>query len=136
MAKLLLDTHVLLFAFAEPHRLNDLARSLIADPDNDAFYSSASAWEVAIKRAKRPEDMPVTADRFLELCADAGYRELPIASKHVRELERIDVNPGNPVHSDPFDRILLCQARAENMLFITRDAKLLAYGDSCIVDAR
>lgn len=136
MARLLLDTHVVLFSLADSRRLGQVARSLIADPGNDVFFSPVSVWEVALKRARHPEDMSVSPDELLRYCSEAGYRELPLTSAQVCELQSIDADPAAPVHSDPFDRMLLCQAVAQDMMLLTRDAKLLAYGDARILDAR
>lgn len=135
MTRLLLDTHVLLFSLAESSRLGQDARLLIANPENSVFYSPVSLWKVAIKHAKHPEDMPVSPDELLQYCIEAGYREAPLTSDQVCKLSTIDVDPDNPVHSDPFDRMLICQAVTESMMLLTRDAKMLAYGDEHIVDA-
>ena len=136
MARLLLDTHVLLFAFAAPRKLGQTARALIADSGNEIYFSPVSTWEIAVKHAKHPEDMPISANRFLEYCDQAGYREAMLCSRHIRALEHIDGNRSAPIHSDPFDRMLLCQAMTDEMMLLTRDRKLLAYGERCIVDAR
>lgn len=136
MTRLLLDTHVLLFSLAEPERLGQGARLLIADADNAVFYSPISLWEVAIKHAKHPEDMPVAPDELLRFCTEAGYREAPLTSEQVCMLPTIDADPSTPIHSDPFDRMLICQAIAGDMTLLTRDAKMLAYDDEHIVDAR
>lgn len=136
MTRLLLDTHVALFSLADSRRLSQIARSLIADAGNDVFYSPVSVWEVAIKHARHPKDMPVSPGELLRYCSEAGYREVPLTSSQVCKLRSIDADPAAPVHSDPFDRMLLCQAVAEDMMLLTQDAKLLAYGDSHVVDAR
>lgn len=136
MARLLLDTHVMLFSLADSKKLGQVARSLIVDPDNSVFYSPVSIWEVAIKHAKHPADMPVAPDALVSYCAEAGYRELALTSGQVCRLGTIDACPTAPIHSDPFDRMLICQALEQDMLLLTRDAKLLAYGIECVVSAR
>lgn len=135
MAHILLDTHVALFALAEPNRLGSTARALIVDPENHVYFSPISVWEVAIKHAKHPEDMPVSARQFTDFCLESGYRELRLEAAQACELELLD-EEGAPIHSDPFDRMLLCQARKAGALLLTRDKKLLAYSDACIVSAR
>jgi PIN domain nuclease of toxin-antitoxin system len=72
----------------------------------------------------RPERIPVSGIEFLHFCEQAGYEMLPIRERHVIALESLP-----PVHADPFDRILISQARAEALLLLTHDAKLAAYGD-------
>ncbi len=136
MTRLLLDTHVLLFSLAESSRLGQDARLLIASPENSVFYSPVSLWEVAIKHAKHPEDMPVSPDELLRYCIEAGYREAPLTSEQVCKLSSIDADPDSPIHSDPFDRMLICQAIAESMILLTCDTKMLAYENELILDAR
>lgn len=132
---LLLDTHVALFALARPHALGEGSRAMISDFMNTVYFSAASAWEVAIKNAKHPEDMPCTVDEFLDLCRKAGYRELPIRSRHVQALMSIDADPTSPVHSDPFDRMLMSQAESEGMKLLTKDRMMLRYELESITDA-
>ena len=136
MTKLLLDTHVLLFAFSKPAKLGATAKSLILNPSNNVYFSVASAWKVAIKNARHPDQMPYTINDFLGCCKKAGYRELPITAEHVRMLRVIDSNHSSPIHSDPFNRMLICQTRSEDMLFLTQDSKILNYNFGNIIDSR
>lgn len=80
--------------------------------------------------------MSVSPDEMLRYCSETGYREVPLISLQVCKVRSIDADPAAPMHSDPFDRMLLCQAVAEDTMLLTRDAKLLANGDSHVVDAR
>lgn len=120
---LILDTHVALWALSDDPKLSAEARALILDPGNRVFASVASMWEIAIKRALRPERMPITGLEFLHLCERSGYSSLPIRERHVLALETLP-----PIHADPFDRILISQARAESMLLLSHDAALGPYG--------
>jgi PIN domain nuclease of toxin-antitoxin system len=106
--KLLLDTHLLLWAAGEPNRLSKQARSLIDNPDNELLFSAASLWEVAIKRGLGREDFKVDARLLRRGLLDNGYSELPIISDHVVATESLP-----PIHKDPFDRVLVAQATVE-----------------------
>ena len=121
--RLLLDTQIVLWALIGSARLGAVARGLIADPGNDIFVSTASIWEIAIKHALARGDMPVSGARAVELCAQAGYRELPIAWRHAAVVEILP-----PLHADPFDRLLVAQATAEPMRLLSRDATVAGYG--------
>lgn len=136
MADLLLDTHVLLFAFADVERIGPSAQSLILSPTNSVFFSAASTWEVAIKNMKHPDTMPFTVNDFLGLCEKAGYKELPVKSEQLRQLPHIDSDPDKPIHEDPFDRLIICQSIQQNMLLLTQDTKMLAYSFGNIIDSR
>ncbi len=121
--RLLLDTQIVLWALTGSKRLGPVARELIADPANEVHVSTASLWEIAIKHALGRGDMPVSGTRAAELCARAGYRELPIAWRHAALLDALP-----PLHADPFDRILVAQASAEPMRLLSRDAAVASYG--------
>ena len=121
--RLLLDTQIMLWALTGSTRLGKAARGLIADPANDIYVSTASIWEIAIKHALGRGDMPVGAARAAELCAAAGYRELPVAWLHAVVVETLP-----PLHADPFDRILVAQSIAEPMRLLSRDTAVAGYG--------
>ncbi len=121
--RLLLDTQIMLWALTGSARLGAAARDLIADPANDIYISTASIWEIAIKHALWRGDMPVSGARAAELCAAAGYRELPVAWGHSVAVETLA-----PLHADPFDRILVAQAAAEPMRLLSRDPAVAGYG--------
>ena len=95
--KLLLDTHLLLWAAGEPRRLSKPARRLIDNPDNELLFSAASLWEVAIKRRLGREDFKVDARLLRRGLLDNGYSELPIVSDHVVATESLPL-----IHKDPF----------------------------------
>lgn len=131
--KLLLDTHILLWALQDSPELPAQARLLIADEANAVFYSVASLWEVQIKHAAHPDLMQVDAGRLSELCKQGGYEPLSISEKAVLLLDALCCESGSPAHKDPFGRIMICQAKAAGMVFLTHDALLRAYGESCIL---
>jgi PIN domain nuclease of toxin-antitoxin system len=120
--KLLLDTHVLLWAAGEPRRLSKQARALIDNPDNELLFSAASLWEVAIKRGLGREDFKVDARLLRRGLLDNDYRELPIISDHVVATESLEL-----IHRDPFDRILVAQATVEGITLLTIDALVSQY---------
>ena len=120
--KLLLDTHLLLWAAGEPKRLSKQARTLIDNPDNELLFSAASLWEVAIKRGLGREDFKVDARLLRRGLLDNGYSELPIISDHVVATESLP-----PIHKDPFDRILVAQATVEGVTLLTVDSLVAQY---------
>jgi PIN domain nuclease of toxin-antitoxin system len=121
--KLLLDTHLLLWAAGDPAHLSDEARALIEAPDSDLFFSVASIWEIAIKRGLGREDFQVEPRVLRRGLLDNGYSELAIASEHA---VAIDALPG--IHKDPFDRLLVAQALVEGVILLTSDDRVLEYG--------
>lgn len=131
--RVLLDTHIALWALTDDPRLSARARLLIEDAGNDVLFSLASAWEVAIKHAAHPDKMLVSGADFMILCAEAGFVELPVVGSHVAALETLRRADGVPVHNDPFDRIMLAQAKADGLLFVTHDSLINGYGEACVI---
>lgn len=120
---LLLDTHLLLWAASEPERLSTKARALLLDPSNQLLFSAASLWEISIKNSLERADFKVDPRRLWRMLLVNGYRELPVSSEHT-----IAVNELPPLHKDPFDRILVAQARVEGLLLLTVDKAVAKYG--------
>ena len=120
--KLLLDTHLLLWAAGEPKRLSKTARTLIGNPENELLFSAASSWEVAIKRRLGRKDFKVDARLLRRGLLDNGYSELPIISDHVVATESLPL-----LHRDPFDRILVAQATVEGVTLLTIDSLVSQY---------
>ena len=131
--RLLLDTHIALWALADDPKLSGRARMLIEDEGNDVLYSAASAWEVAIKHAIHPDRMLAGGGDFMAYCADAGFAELPVAGRHVSALETLRRPCGEPAHNDLFDRIMVAQAKADGLLFVTHDSLIGGYGEDCVL---
>jgi PIN domain nuclease of toxin-antitoxin system len=121
---LLLDTHLLLWAASEPERLSTKARTLLLDPSNQLLFSAASLWEISIKNSLERADFKVDARRLWRMLLVNGYRELPVNSEHT-----VAVNELPPLHKDPFDRILIAQARVEGLLLLTVDKAVAKYGE-------
>ena len=118
--KLLLDTHVLLWALTESPRVDAIRKRLLA-ADNEVYFSVASVWEIAIKASigKLKADATEVRDAALE----GGFVELPILGPHALHVGGLPWH-----HRDPFDRLLIAQAAAEPMRLLTADEQLLAYG--------
>jgi len=125
--RLLLDTHVALWAVSDDPRLSDIGRTLIADRANEIYVSVATLWEISIKFSlgrDRPNAMPIGSETAQGYFLSAGYKLLDVAAAHVHALQNLP-----PVHSDPFDRILLAQAYEVPLRFLTHDQILPLYGD-------
>ncbi len=120
--KLLLDTHLLLWAANEPKRLPKTARALIENLENEVLFSAASLWEIVIKSSLGRQDFRVDARVLRRGLLDNGYTELPITSEHAVNVDQLP-----PTHKDPFDRILVAQAAVEGVILLTNDRKLLDY---------
>ena len=119
MRQLLLDTHVALWAFASPKLLKPEIRAAIADPRNTVVVSAISVWEVEIKRAVGKLDAP---EGFAALCIERGFDALDITFRHTEVAGALP-----PHHSDPFDRMLIAQAIAEDLELVTKDRAMSAY---------
>ena len=130
---LLLDTHILIWALNEDPRLPEKARTLILDEGNTVYYSVVSIWEVSIKHANHPENVAFTGEELSGFCREAGFLPVEIKDKHVISLETLKRAKAAPPHHDPFDRMLISQAKAENMLLITHDSLLSMYKEKCVM---
>ena len=123
--KLLLDTHMLLWAAAGT--LPREAEALVADPDSTLYFSPASIWEIGIKKSLGRSDFKVDPEVLWRGLVDSYYQELPITTLHT-----LAVNDLPTVHKDPFDRILLAQAKSEGISFVTSDHTLREYSGPII----
>jgi PIN domain nuclease of toxin-antitoxin system len=116
MMKLLLDTHILLWWLTQDQKLSQTEIDTIADSDNIVFISAATAWEIAVKKMigklEAPDDLPIAL-------AANDFLELPITIEHSQKLYQLPLH-----HHDPFDRIMVAQAIAEDLTFMTRDTKI------------
>jgi len=118
--RLLLDTHVLIWAVSRPERLGARIRTALVAPGTTAFVSAISAWEIAIKRALGRLGFPLEDfDRVLD---EAGLEHLPVLAAHGIEAGSLPRH-----HGDPFDRMLIAQARVEDLVLVSEDVALAAY---------
>ena len=120
----MLDTHLLLWAASEPQRLSAKARALLLDPSNQLVFSSASLWEITSKNGLERSDFNVDPRRLWRMLLVNGYREISVTSEHT-----VAVNDLPPLHRDPFDRILVAQARVEGLTLLTADKMVAKYGE-------
>ena len=130
--KILLDTHVLLWAISGDDRLPEKARKLISDEENAIYFSIVSPWEVEIKRMVHPDQLALDAETLVAYCEDAGYYRMPVKESHIYYLKRLKRAEDAPPHKDPFGRIMICQAVTENMMFITHDHLLDGYNEPMV----
>jgi PIN domain nuclease of toxin-antitoxin system len=114
--KLLLDTHLLLWAAVGNPALPHEARLAIEDQDNSLYFSVASLWEIVIKSQLGRDDFQIDARLLRRNLLDAGYAEMSIEAPHTFEVAHLP-----PLHKDPFDRLLIGQAIAEGILLFTHD---------------
>ena len=120
--KLLLDTRLLLWAAGVPERLPDEARALLEDEDTNPFFSAASLWKVAIKNGLGRPDFSVDPRVLRRGLLENGYVEMAVTGAHAVE---VDMLP--PIHKDPFDRLLIAQARVEGLTLLTTDRIVASY---------
>ncbi len=120
----LLDTHFLIWGAVAPDRIPASAKDLLVEPDAPITFSMASIWEVAIKASLGKPDFSVDPSRLRLGLLDRDFQELQIKSEHLYEIQSLPHH-----HRDPFDRLLIAQARVEGLAFITCDKQLSLYGD-------
>jgi PIN domain nuclease of toxin-antitoxin system len=117
--RVLLDTHFLLWWLADDPALGDRARDLISTPENLIFFSAASVWEIRIKEAIGKLDLP---EDFADVLAAQAFEPLAVTVAHANALRELRL-----VHRDPFDRMLVAQARLERLTILTRDSVIGQY---------
>ncbi len=115
----LLDSHVVIWAMSAPERLKAATRCLLESPSNILYVSAATLWELELKASKGKLVLP---QNFADLLAGQDFTPLPIGWNHTRLLRWLPA-----IHADPFDRLLLAQAHAEGMTFVTADQTCLQY---------
>lgn len=118
--RLLLDSHVLLWALMDVQKLGAIARGAIASPDNEVFISAVSMWELALKREKGTLRTPNDLTTIVE---QRGFTPLSLSLFHAEQAAMLPMH-----HKDPIDRMLIAQARAEGLTLVTGDAHIRRYG--------
>ncbi|MBK6581266.1 MAG: type II toxin-antitoxin system VapC family toxin [Sandaracinaceae bacterium] len=119
VVRVLLDTHALLWALADDERLSPSAREVIVDETNDVLVSVVSAWEIAVKRALGRLEAP---DNLQSVVAEAGFLQRLVLFGDCKRLSKLP-----PIHRDPFDRMLVCQALEEGIPVVTLDPMIASY---------
>ena len=117
----LIDTQIFIWAMEENKKLPLKIRSILQDPETEIFLSVASVWEIVIKQAK---GKLMTPKNIEESVRQTGFNILPIEISHALEIDKL---PSHKDHNDPFDRMLIAQAKAENLNLITTDQKIKKY---------
>ncbi len=120
--RILLDTHILLWLADTPERLPDATLDLLSDTRNEIVFSAVNIWEIAIKFALNKPDFRTDPQLIFRKAIAEGLIELPVTSEHGIATAALP-----PLHRDPFDRLLVGQAAAENMLLLTADEAVAAY---------
>ena len=125
--KLLLDTHIILWVAGQPDKLSKSTRDLLIQDENQLFFSAASIWEIVIKLGLGRKDFKVDPYRLRKMLVIHGYTELPVTAEHALKVDSLPM-----LHKDPFDRLLIAQARSEGMLLLTVDAVVSQYQESIL----
>ena len=120
----LLDTNILICALHDSNALAPKTLSLLSDPDNTIYFSSASIWEIAIKSSLKKPNFPFNPERIAALASQTGFLELPIRTTHTFEVAQLPW-----FHRDPFDRLLIAQALSLPAYLLTTDTTLQQYSD-------
>lgn len=120
--RVLTDTHVLLWALLEPARLDAATRDVLESPEHRVFFSAVNIWEIAIKRALDRPDFDVEPDAVHRVAIETGFLELAVSAVHAAAVRHLP-----PHHRDPFDRLLIAQARTEPLLLMSDDPLISRY---------
>jgi PIN domain nuclease of toxin-antitoxin system len=122
--RILLDTHILIWALTTPERLDPRARAAILDAENEVLFSAASIWEIAIKAALRRADFVARPEIVAQEALDIGFAELPVRATTAARVADLPL-----LHRDPFDRLLIAQAIEQPAALYTADDILTGYTD-------
>lgn len=133
MMKILLDTHIILWALENNMKLPKQAKEIIESGENQIYYSTASVWEIEIKHMAHPKKMRIDGRGLSKKCQDSGFEMLPVYDRHVYGLETLKRSDNAPSHKDPFDRIMLSQAKTDGLKFITHDSLFAFYNEKCVL---
>ena len=130
--KILLDTHILLWCLADSAKLPSDVVDMLKSNENEIYFSVVSLWEVAIKRAIRTDFIPFDEKVLFSLAIKSGFYKLNLNEAHIFELSKLKRETGSLEHKDPFDKMLICQAKYEGFNFITHDKTLKYYNEDFI----
>lgn len=131
--QILCDTHILIWFLTGDEQLSTEARTIIENEENEIYFSLVSVWEIAIKHSRKPQHMSLSPERFIELCESQGFVEYPIERRHILTVDTLQRSVYAPEHYDPFDRLLLSQAKIDNLAFVTHDSLIPDYNEPCII---
>ncbi len=117
----LIDTHILLWMLSSPDKLSKKVVSLL-ESENSIYVSIVSLWEIAIKQNLNKLDLPFLPSKLAQICNERNIKIIPITPEHLDELKSLPF-----IHNDPFDRLLIAQAKNSNATLITRDSFIPQY---------
>ena len=127
--RLLLDTHVLIWTLGLTHHLPLRIKRMISGAENEIWFSAVSIFEIAAKRSTGRRNLPpVTSDFALIRAEQAGFTAIGVSVEHAAAVEGLALS-----HADPFDRLLLAQARVEGLRLVTHDERLAGFDDTIIL---
>lgn len=132
---ILIDTHIAIWSVLDDPKLSKAAREILLDEKNKIYYSSASVWEITIKHMAHPETFLYSGYQLAKGCDENGFIALPVLNQHSFVLETLKRPENAPRHNDPFDRIMLAQAKAEGMYFLTHDSLIPYYQEPFVIMA-
>lgn len=118
---LILDTHYAFWSIFNSKKISKEVRSLIEDKNNDIYVSAISIWEISIKHLKNPKAMEVSGERFYKECLNNGFYILPLQAKTICDYERLVLKDDSYINNDPFDRMLVAQAKYYQYTLVTHD---------------
>ena len=122
--KILLDTHILIWALAEPDRLSENGRLALEDPQNEILFSAASIWEIALKKRIGGINFAFAPDQIAKAAKESGFAELPVFAIAAALVEQLPLH-----HRDPFDHLLIAQAMSEPARLFTVDPLFARYSE-------
>ena len=129
----LLDTHFVVWTLQGNDKLPEKAKEIIMDSQNKIYYSAVSTWEILLKHNRRPNEFAVTVSQFIDFCRQAEFIPLRLQDQHIAAVETLIYSENAPEHKDPFDKLLLAQAKYENVYFLTHDQKIPFYNEPCVI---
>lgn len=130
--KYLLDTHTLIWALEDNPKLTDSIREIILNERNIIYVSVASIWEIALKE-KKMDGHFYSSDAIVNYCQRAGYIFLSVCVESVLNTKSLLIKENEYINSDPFDNILVAQAKTNNMILLTHDSNMKHYNERCIL---
>lgn len=125
--KILLDTHMIIWAITNSPKLPIKAKEIITDSENDIYFSVLSLWEIELKRLAKPDKLPITAKIVSDYCKNANFKLIQFQEGSLYELQNLFRPETEPPHKDPFDRMLICQSIYNDMKFLTHDSLIKGY---------
>lgn len=125
--KILLDTHMLIWLLNGDPQIPQKAKEIIMQNNTEIYFSVISLWEIAIKRISKPNSISHSAQAISDYCKSSGYKLIQLKEESIYKLSELTRSENEPVHKDPFDRMLICQAMTENMNLLTHDSLIKGY---------